>query len=124
MDDAGIEISFERLEAGLLPAFEELVLDVAEHLLRRSVVDAVALAGHALHHASLLKPTAPTGLLVLPSHLRVQDGPGAIWLLGHQLVEQLVLLDHVGMQGDRPGDDLLGAKVVDRIEVGFSPRAA
>jgi hypothetical protein len=51
----------------------------------------------------------------------VQDGPGAIWLLGHQLVEQLVLLDHVGMQGDRPGDDLLGAKAVERGEVGFPP---
>ncbi len=63
----------------------------------------------------------PPGLLVLPAHVRVQDRPGALGHLGHELVEQLVLLGHVGMQRRGPGDDLLAAEIVDRREVGLAP---
>ena len=121
MDHEVVEVRLEGLEVRPRPSAEELVLDVAEHLLRRAVVDAVALPGHALHHAGLLQPPAPTGLLVLPAHVRVQDRPGALGLPGHELVEQLVLLGHVGVQRRGPGDDLLAAEVVDRREVGLAP---
>ena len=121
MDDVFVQIFLEVLEAKPLPSTEEFILYMAEHLLRRAVVDAVALPGHALHHAGLLQPLAPPGLPVLPAHVRVQYRPGALGLLGHELVEQLVLLGHVGVQRRGPGDDLLAAEVVDRREVGLAP---
>ena len=65
---------------------------------------------------------APSGLLVLPAHVRVQDRrwrPRASWT--RSLVEQLVLLGHVRVQRRGPGDDLLAAEVVDRREVGLAP---
>ena len=92
MDDVFVEVSLEVFEAAPFPPPEELVFQVAEHLLGRPVVDAVALPGHALHHAGLLQPLAPPGLLVLPAHVRVQYRPGAIGFLRHELVEQLMLL--------------------------------
>ncbi len=121
MDDVFVEVSLEVLEAAPFPPPEELVFQVAEHPLGRPVVDAVALPGHALHHAGLLQPLAPPGLLVLPAHVRVQYRPGAIGFLRHELVEQLMLLGHVGVQRRGPGDDLLAAEVVDRREVGLPP---
>lgn len=121
MDDVFVQVSLEVFEARPFSSAKELVLHMAEHLLRRAVVDAVALPGHALHHAGLLQPLAPPGLLVLPAHVRVQDRPGALGHLGHELVEQLVLLGHVGMQRRGPGDDLLAAEIVDRREVGLAP---
>ena len=51
----------------------------------------------------------------------MQYRPGAIGFLRHELVEQLVLLGHVGVQRGGPGDDLLAAEVVDRREVGLAP---
>ena len=121
MDDVFVEVSLEVFEAAPFPPPEELVFQVAEHLLGRPVVDAVALPGHALHHAGLLQPLAPPGLLVLPAHVRVQYRPGAIGFLRHELVEQLMLLGHVGVQRRGPGDDLLAAEVVDRREVRLAP---
>ncbi len=80
------------------------VLHVAEHLLGRPVVDAVPLARHALDDPGGLQPPAPAGMLVLPAHVRVQYRPGAIGFLRHELVEQLMLLGHVGVQQRGPGD--------------------
>ena len=121
MDDVFVEVSLEVLEAAPFPPPEELVLYVAEHLLGRPVVDAVALPGHALHHAGLLQPAAPPGLLVLPAHIGVQYRAGTLGLPGYELVEQLMLLGHVGVQRRGPSDDLLAAEVVDRREVGLAP---
>ena len=121
MDDVFVEVSLEVFEAEPFPPPEELVLHVAEHLLGRPVVDAVALPGHALHHAGLLQPAAPPGLLVLPAHIGVQYRAGALGLPGYELVEQLMLLGHVGVQRRGPSDDLLAAEVVDRREVGLAP---
>ena len=121
MDDVFVEVSLEVFEAEPFPPPEELVLHVAEHLLGRPVVDAVALPGHALHHAGLLQPAAPPGLLVLPAHIGVQYRAGTLGLPGYELVEQLMLLGHVGVQRRGPSDDLLAAEVVDRREVGLAP---
>ena len=121
MDDVSVEVALECLEARPGPSLEELVLYVAEHLLRGPVVDAVALARHALHHSCPREAVAPSGLLVLPSHVRVQDGCRALGHLRQELVEQLVLLGHVRMSRGGPGDDLLAREVVDRGEVGLAP---
>ena len=51
MDDVFLESFFELLEARKLLAAEKFVLHVAEQLLSRTVVYAVALAGHALDAA-------------------------------------------------------------------------
>ena len=53
MNDVRIQVNLERVEAGPPPAAEELILDVPEYLLGRPIVDAVALARHALHEAVL-----------------------------------------------------------------------
>ena len=73
MDHIGIEVGFEGLEVGPRPSPEELVLDVAEDLLRGAVVDAVALPGHALHYLRLPQVTRPRLVLALPAHVAVQD---------------------------------------------------
>ena len=121
MDDVFVQVSLEVLEAAPFPPPEELVFQVAEHLLGGAVVDAVPLARHALDDPGGLQPPAPAGMLVLPAHIRVQYRPGAIGFLRHELVEQLMLLGHVGVQRGGPGDDLLAAEVVDRREVGLAP---
>ena len=102
MADVGLEVALEALEVAPVASPEELVLQVAEDLLGRAVVDAVALPGHALHHAGLLQPAAPPGLLVLPAHIGVQYRAGALGLPGYELVEQLMLLGHVGVQRRGP----------------------
>ena len=65
MDDVGLKVALEVGEVRSLPAAEELVLEVAEDLLGRRVVQAVALAGHALQDAGLPEPGATCGVLVL-----------------------------------------------------------
>ena len=74
---------------------EELVLEVAEHLLGRAVVDAVALARHALHDAGFLEPPAISYVLVLPAHVGLHDRVGAVRNLRDEHVEHLLLLRHV-----------------------------
>ena len=121
MDDVAVQRAFELLEGAPCPAPEELVLDMAEDLLRRAVVDAVALPRHALRDPVLLQAPRPAALLVLPSHVAVQDGRGALRHLGEQLVEDVVLLRHARAARHRPGDDLLAAEVVYGGEVGLAP---
>ena len=121
MDYVGVEVRLEGLEVGPLPSPEELVLQMAEHLLRGPVVDAVALARHALDDPGVLQPPAPCGVLVLPAHVGVQHGGRALRHPLQQLVEQGRLLGHVGAGRRRPRHDLLAAEVVHRREVGLAP---
>ena len=58
MDDVLLQLGFKRLEVRELLIPEELVLDVAEHLLGRPVVDAVPLSRHALDYPSTPKRIA------------------------------------------------------------------
>lgn len=121
MDDIGVEVRLEGLEVGPCPSPEELVLDVAEHLLGGAVVDAVPLARHALGYLRLPQAARPPLVLVLPAHVGVQHGPRALRHPLQQPVEQELLLLHVGARGGRPGHDLLAAEVVHRREVGLAP---
>ena len=121
MDHVRIEVAFELLEARPVLAAEELIFDMAEDLLGRAVVDAVALPRHALHDARIMQPVNPARVLVLPAHIRVQDRVGALGHLGHELVQYAELLRHVRAQRRRPRHYLLAAEVVDRREVGLAP---
>ena len=121
MGDVRIQVRPERLEVGPLPPPEELVLQMAEHLLGGAVVDAVALARHALDDPGVPQPLRPAGMLVLPAHVGVQDGPGPLRHALEELVEQVGLLRHVGAGRRRPRDYLLAAEVVHRREVGLAP---
>lgn len=57
MVDLRLEACFELLERLPVPALVELVLQVAEDLFGGAVVDAVALARHALREAVAGAPT-------------------------------------------------------------------
>ena len=117
VDDVRVQSGLEFL-VGVEPASGVvLVLEVAEHLLGRRVVDAVALAAHGLADAQFLEPVAPPLVLVLPSHVRVQDRgrvPGQACL---EHGEQPLLLGEVGVPAYVPGDDLLGSHIVYGREV-------
>ena len=77
--------------------------------------DAVPIAGYDGVSAA----AKPAGNILT---VGVQDGGRSFGHLRKELVDQLVLLGHVRMQGRGPGDDLLAREVVDRSEVGFAPR--
>ena len=123
MDDVLFEVALERLEVAPVAPAEELVFDVAEHLLGRAVVDAVALARHALDEAVLRERPDVRRVLVLPAHVGVQHRPRAFGLGGHEHAEHLLLLRQVGMLRDRVRHDFLASEVVDRSEVGLAERA-
>ena len=123
MDDVLFEVSLELPERIPVAPSEELVLNVAEDLLGRAVVDAVALARHALGEAVLRESPDVRRVLVLPSHVGVQDRARALGLGRHEHGEHLLLLGEVRVLRDRPGDDLLAAEVVNRREVGLAERA-
>ena len=72
MDDVGLQVALEAGEVRPLPAAEELVLEVAEDLLGRRVVQAVALAGHALGDTRPAEPGDIPVVLVLPPHVAVK----------------------------------------------------
>ena len=73
MDDVRVQLAFEPFVRVELPAAVELVLQVAEDLLGGGVVQAVALAAHGLADAEAFELVPPPLVLVLPSHVRVQD---------------------------------------------------
>lgn len=123
MDDVRVEVGLEGLEVAPVASAEELVLDVAEDLLGRAVVDAVSLAGHALDEPVLRERPDVGRVLVLPAHVRMQDRPRPLGLGRHEHGEHLLLLGEVRALRDRPGDDLLAPEVVDRREVGLAERA-
>ena len=121
MDDVCVEVRLEGLEVGPCPSPEELVFQVAEHLLGGAVVEAVPLARHALGYIRLPQAERPLLVLVLPAHVGVQHGLRALRHPLQQPVEQELLLLHVGAGGGRPGDYLLAAEVVHRREVRLAP---
>ena len=96
---------------------------MAEQPLGVGVVQAVALARHALHDAGGLQPRDVAVALVLPAHVGLQHRPGALRHPGDRHVEHLLLLRHVGRLGYRPRRDLAAAEVVRRGEVGLPERA-
>ena len=82
MHDVRVQLGLEPLERVELSAAVELVLQVAEDLLGRRVVQAVALAAHGLADAEafeLLPPTigAGTAIPYLPYH-RLHVRPGHV----------------------------------------------
>ena len=114
MDDVGVQFALEPLVRVELPASVELVLQVAEHLLGSGVVQAVALAAHGLADAEAFELVPPPSVLVLPSHVRVQD-----WL---RAGEQAPLLPEVRTAAHVPGHGLLAGHVVHGSEVRLAAR--
>ncbi len=114
MDDVGVQFALEPLVRVELPASVELVLQVAEHLLGSGVVQAVALAAHGLADAEAFELVPPPSVLVLPSHVRVQD-----WL---RAGEQAPLLPEVRTAAHVPGHDFLAGHVVHGSEVRLAAR--
>ena len=117
MDDVGVQFAFELFVRVELPASVELVLQVAEHLLGGGVVQAVALAAHGLADAKAFELVPPPLVLVLPSHVRVQDGLRAGGQALREHGEQAPLLPEVRTAAHVPGDDLLAGHVVHGSEV-------
>ena len=109
MDDVGVQLALELLVRVELAAAVELVLQVAEDLLGGGVVQAVAFAAHGLADAEAFELVPPPSVLVLPSHVRVQD-----WL---RAGEQAPLLPEVRTAAHVPGHDLLAGHVVHGREV-------
>ena len=116
--DVGLEVALELLEVVPVAPAEELVLHVAEQALRAGVVEAVALAGHALGDAEPPEPPGEGPVLVLPAHVHLHDGLRALRHGLREPVEHLPLLLHVRPLRDRPRHDLPAAEVVDGREVG------
>ena len=114
MDDVGVQFAFELFVRVELPASVELVLQVAEDLLGGGVVQAVALAAHGLADAEAFELVPPPLVLVLPSHVRVQDRLRA--------GEQAPLLPEVRTAAHVPGHDLLAGHVVHGREVRLAAR--
>ena len=73
MHDVRVHLGLEPLVRVELSAAVELVLQVAEDLFGRRVVQAVALAAHGLADAEASELVPPPLVLVLPSHVAVQD---------------------------------------------------
>ena len=90
---------------------------MAEHLLGGGVVQAVALAAHGLADAEAFELAPPPLVLVLPSHVRVQDGLRAGGQALREHGEQALLLPEVRTAAHVPGDDLLAGHVVHGSEV-------
>ena len=117
MHDVGVQLAFELLVRVELPASVELVLQVAEHLLGGGVVQAVAPAAHGLADAEAFELVPPPLVLVLPSHVRVQDRLRAGGQALREHGEQALLLPEVRTAAHVPGDDLLAGHVVHGSEV-------
>ena len=94
--DVSLEVGFEALEGLPVLAAKELVLEVPENLLGGTVVDAVAFARHALDETVIGERTDVGLVLVLPSHIRVQDRLSSCGLGVHEHLEHLLLLGEVG----------------------------
>lgn len=117
MDDVGVQFAFELFVRVEHTASVELVLQVAEHLLGGGVVQAVALAAHGLADAEAFELVPPPLVLVLPSHVRVQDRLRAGGQALREHGEQALLLPEVRTAAHVPGDDLLAGHVVHGSEV-------
>ena len=122
MDDVGVQLAFELFVRVEHTAAVELVLQVAEDLLGRRVVQAVALAAHGPADAGAFELLPPPLVLVLPSHVRVQDRLRAGGQALREHGGQALLLVHVGMPAHVPGHDLLAGHVVHGREVRLAAR--
>ena len=122
MHDVRVQLAFELFVRVEPAAAVELVLQVAEHLLGRRVVQAVALAAHGLADAEASELVPPPPVLVLPSHVRVQDRLRSGGQAFREHGEQALLLVHVGMPAHVPGHDLLARHVVHGREVRLAAR--
>ena len=122
MDDVGVQFAFELFVRVELPASVELVLQVAEDLLGGGVVQAVALAAHGLADAEAFELVPPPLVLVLPSHVRVQDRLRAGGQALREHGEQAPLPPEVRTAAHVPGDDLLAGHVVHGREVRLAAR--
>ena len=117
MDDVRIQLALEPLVRVELAAAVELVLQVAEDLLGGGVVQAVALAAHGLAGAEAFELVPPPSVLVLPSHVRVQDRLRAGGQTLREHGERAPLPPEVRTAAHVPGDDLLAGHVVHGREV-------
>ena len=122
MHDVRVQLVLEPLVRVELAAAVELVLQVAEHLLGRRVVQAVALAAHGLADAEAFELVPPPSVLVLPSHVRVQDRLRAGGQAFREHGEQAPLLPEVRTAAHVPGDDLLAGHVVHGREIRLAAR--
>ena len=123
MVDVGLEVALEPLERVPVPAPEELVLQMAEDLLGGAVVDAVALARHALHEAVLRERPHVDGVLVLPAHVAMEDEALEVLVLREGGVEHAHRLLEVRRHREVPRHDVAGSHVDDRGKVAFPERA-
>ena len=96
MRDVGIEVGFEALEGLPVLAAEEFVLEVSEDLFGGAIVDAVAFASHTLDETVIGERSDIGLVLVLPTHVRVQDRLGPFGFGLHEYLEHLLLLSEVG----------------------------
>ena len=122
MDDVRIQLALEPLVRVELAAAVELVLQVAEDLLGGGVVQAVALAAHGLADAEAFELVPPPLVLVLPSHVRVQDRLRAGGQALREHGEQAPLLPEVRTAAHVPGHYLLAGHVVHGREVRLAAR--
>ena len=122
MHDVRVQLAFEPLVRVELAAAVELVLQVAEDLLGRRVVQAVALAAHGLADAEASELVPPPLVLVLPSHVRVQDRLRAGGQALREHGGQALLLPEVRTAAHVPGHDLLAGHVVHGREVRLAAR--
>ena len=122
MHDVRVQLVLEPLVRVELAAAVELVLQMAEHLLGRRVVQAVALAAHGLADAEAFELVPPPLVLVLPSHVRVQDRLRAGGQALREHGEQAPLLPEVRTAAHVPGDDLLAGHVVHGREIRLAAR--
>ena len=117
MHDVRVQLVLEPLVRVEPAAAVELVLQVAEHLLGRRVVQAVALAAHGLADAEAFELFPPPLVLVLPSHVRVQDRLRAGGQALREHGEQAPLPPEVRTAAHVPGHYLLAGHVVHGSEV-------
>lgn len=64
-----------------------------------------------------MQPLPPPAVLILPTHVRMQDWVPAMGQSVFQQGQKTLLLREIGMPGYIPGDDLLGGRVVDGSEI-------
>ena len=122
VSDIGHKITLEALEAIQILSFEELILHMAEHLIGRSIVQTIRLAGQASRHVVLLRPFNPFWILILPPHIAVKNGAGAGRQNLYQGVEHLLLLEYVRRLSDGESQNLTEVKVNSLSEVCLAER--
>ena len=104
-------------------AIEHLVLHHPEERFHYAVVDAVPFPGHRLDDAFLLEPLLVIAMLVLPTHVAMEDQPFQIGMLREGLIQHPLGLLQVRGQGQVPRHDVAHPHVEDRGQIRFAERA-